>query len=91
MKETTFDETKEVRDIGLKYYVDGDHSVLGKIGIVFYRKPHDRLKANILASHKREIESLKSQCKYSQAVHDIFCEAEFMMKHPECRKAVSND
>ena len=58
----------------------------------------------ILDAHNREIAELKeqvsiakkaffkiSQCKHSQAIHDIFCEAEFMMNHPECREGVTND
>lgn len=61
------------------------------------------LAKRILAAHKREIDELKTQvsiakdaffkivqCKHSQAVHDIVCEAEFMMNHPDCRKEVSN-
>lgn len=28
-----------------------------------------------------------SQCKHSNSIHDIFCEAEFKMNHPECRAA----
>lgn len=55
------------------------------------------------AAHKREIDELKKQvniakdaffkivqCGHSQAVHDIVCEAEFLMNHPECRNEVVN-
>lgn len=31
------------------------------------------------------------KCAHSQVVHDIVCEAEFMMNHPECRKVTKND
>lgn len=47
MEEMNFNEETEGRDIGLKYYVSGDHSVVGRIGVVFYREPHGRLKAVI--------------------------------------------
>ena len=53
----------------------------------------------ILAAHNREIDELKTQikiakdaffnismCDHSQKIHDIFCEAEFMMNHSEARR-----
>ena len=53
----------------------------------------------IIAAHNREIDELKTQikiakdaffnismCDHSQKIHDIFCEAEFMMNHPEMRE-----
>ena len=53
----------------------------------------------IIAAHNREIDELKTQikiakdaffnismCDHSQKIHDIFCEAEFMMNHPEARR-----
>ena len=49
-------------------------------------------------AHNREVDELKTQikiakdaffnismCDHSQKIHDIFCEAEFMMNHPELR------
>ena len=62
-----------------------------------------RVADEIFAAHKREIDELKKQasiakdaffkivqCGHSQAVHDIVCEAEFMMNHPECRNEAAN-
>lgn len=46
MKDVYVDE-KDGREIGLKYYVHGDHTVVGKIGVVFYRNAEGRLKAAI--------------------------------------------
>lgn len=56
-----------------------------------------------LAAHKREIDELKKQVsiakdaffkiaqrKHSREVHDIVCEAEFMMNHPECRNEATH-
>lgn len=30
------------------------------------------------------------KCEHSQEVHDIVCEAEFLMNHPQCRNEVRN-
>lgn len=51
------------------------------------------------AAHEREVGELKTQiriartalfkicmCDHSQKIHDIFCEAEFMMNHLECEE-----
>lgn len=45
MKECIYTDEKDGREIGLKYYVHGDHTVVGKIGVVFYRNAEGRLKA----------------------------------------------
>ena len=56
-----------------------------------------------LEAHKREVDELKTQikiaksaffricmCDHSNEIHDIFCEAEFMMNHPDCREDKNN-
>lgn len=63
---------------------------------------HD-INKRFLAAHKSDTEELRSQVriakdaffkiaqrKHSREVHDIVCEAEFMMNHPECRNEVAN-
>ena len=55
--------------------------------------------ADVVECHQREIAELKKrveiaknaffkicQCEHSHEIHDIFCEAEFMMNHPEMRE-----
>lgn len=45
MEECIYADERDGREIALKYYVHGDHTVVGEIGIVFYRNAEGRLKA----------------------------------------------
>lgn len=45
MKDVVYTDEKDGRDIALKYYAHGEHTVVGKIGVVFYRNADGCLKA----------------------------------------------
>ena len=95
--EQVYEEMKEVT--GIRRFIDSHYCNHCGDQIDGEGSALDVYADRILAAHNREIDELKTQikiakdaffnismCDHSQKIHDIFCEAEFMMNHPEARR-----